>query len=1327
MKKVIYIIGLALLSLVMILALSIKKVSAATIESVEYEDTFDSSDGILNENWINNNAGISTDYNALRILNDNYEWGSHIVLNGYKMTKSCKVEFAVRLLNNEGQWVGFSYGTKNPSYDFPYASGAIIMYPSSSLCDLFVSQSGALNDKDSYKYPLNVFDNALTNINKVVFEFTKEGENLYDIHGYVYDYETDKLKSDCDFGVETIADGYFGFNTCKTSLDIFEFNVYENDEIVYEDDFSNSSIKYTTSGSSSSTWQATNFFSPNNLILGRISKLDLSKNNSSVTYKNEIKENLNKDIDVVYSLEMDLFLNEMTYSGSTGFEIGKKKVDENGFYIGIKRNTLGYSLYLTDEELITTYKLDELNNVTNFKIIVYNNNNFGCYIDNELIYSDNYSGINHGFFSIISKCDSESKGCYIDNFIFVKNSYLEVLSPDYETSFDDTTSTLFNGYEYKSFYTPSSIYYMGLGISTPIYSDAFKNNGYLNITDAGEFTSFGSKAKYKDFIMRFDVTFTNINDWAQVGIEVGKDVISDSATNSKFVAFESTKDGVSYISNKCVSKENLNRGSINGISASFIENATYNFMFVVYNNTIQMFYKEKNEDLSLLSTLRMEFNNVDTYGYETAFFNGFNGYLENFSIENIDFDYSTNNYNGDDETLRTIRYDFSKINELKAFNANSYILSNNIIYISDDYFETKGKTESNITRLFIDEINGAISYKHSNIQVSLNEYNNVISLYNNGSLIDNIYLYEANYCNSILEIEELNKLIIIRFKDGERGDSELYSCEHRYVLDNDNSINSKIVIEVEGSLLLKKLSIFNLDNNITYTKKEYTKTSNRKVKESIQEKDNITDYNEYEYEIVTDSATFDSLVKGCNSSITSNILIVAFIVIMLLVLVIRKGNLNKMKKFNIINLMLIFILTFVLSSCEQTKKQKIEYEFNYDYMFGMCDPSGDLGGGVDEGITNEWLKDICEVSGAKSFRIWVSLGGLFLVNSDNELIFNETYKEKTHDYVNKLVEGGIENILFLPTSYVYPYGTDYSGYDVPDPNENGEDYQGFLNIMAKAYEMLAREFPDINNFETGNEPDLNGSGMHKKGYVYGANASANSEYIYSSDELGEIIADMSYYCRKAIKSVNEKNKLALPGLSLYYEPEFIENIYLAIESKKLPFGYEYSDVDSDNYFDIIDWHPYAYAGNIGSALELKVTDEMWDEWMDTIFMIHDICVKHGDSEKPVYFSEFGYTDVGKEEYQDTIALNMVKALELIKENMPWVEAVFCFRGTTLVSQKASDIGTEENFGMFYNKDDIENAGIAKPVAKIAIEFFNTGSKLPHYKDYEYLRNKYKHN
>ena len=132
-----------------------------------------------------------------------------------------------------------------------------------------------------------------------------------------------------------------------------------------------------------------------------------------------------------------------------------------------------------------------------------------------------------------------------------------------------------------------------------------------------------------------------------------------------------------------------------------------------------------------------------------------------------------------------------------------------------------------------------------------------------------------------------------------------------------------------------------------------------------------------------------------------------------------------------LSLLFVFVMTLSvgLMGCKspKTSSDQEEYTFNRDYFFGMCDPSGSLGGGVDKAITNEWLGDVSDVMGIKSFRLWVSLdgnlGGLFNVDIENNLTFNQAYllqmQKAYHSKGQNQTACFQQNILLSNLSYCY--------------------------------------------------------------------------------------------------------------------------------------------------------------------------------------------------------------------------------------------------------------------------------------------------------------------
>lgn len=392
----------------------------------------------------------------------------------------------------------------------------------------------------------------------------------------------------------------------------------------------------------------------------------------------------------------------------------------------------------------------------------------------------------------------------------------------------------------------------------------------------------------------------------------------------------------------------------------------------------------------------------------------------------------------------------------------------------------------------------------------------------------------------------------------------------------------------------------------------------------------------------------------------------------------------------------------LLSACNINSKKS--YTYDYTYFNGICALSGDFNNGVDYGLTNEWTKGKVKALNAKSARVWIALSGLFNVEENDEIVLNQSYYKIMIDHIDKFKEGGVENFVCLYSSFLHPYGyVPSTGYVVPDPREEYEQYTRFLDLQAKASAKIKELFPDINNFEPANEPDFACPGcIHKNGFIFGGGMSVNYSFIYNDDDKVSILLDLCWYVREAVRKVDPNAKVVFPGLTNQASvPDFVDLIYQKVESKTLPTKQEKSDIDPDNYFDILNWHPYPTKFDNENNVD-------WDAWVEFNQSVHNVMVKHKDDGKPVYFTELGWTDFGS---RDEVVLNRIgnnytTAFRLIKEKMPWVASVFAFRLTNLVYQIIDDTGGEENFGLFYHPNDPLTPAKPKPAAYAVAKAFN---------------------
>ena len=402
---------------------------------------------------------------------------------------------------------------------------------------------------------------------------------------------------------------------------------------------------------------------------------------------------------------------------------------------------------------------------------------------------------------------------------------------------------------------------------------------------------------------------------------------------------------------------------------------------------------------------------------------------------------------------------------------------------------------------------------------------------------------------------------------------------------------------------------------------------------------------------------------------------------------------------------LLSTLAISLSSCNKDNGGSPKtYTYDYSYFNGICALTGEFNNGVDIGLTNDWTASKVKAIKAKSFRLWIALSGLFNVDENNELHVNHKYYLVMKDHIDKLKDAGVENFLIMYSSFIYPLGyATTTGYVVPDPREEYEEYIQFLNLQKEASKQIITMFPEIKNFEPANEPDFACPGcIHKNGFIFGGDMSVNYNHIFNDDDKTSIICDLCWYVKEGINEVDKTAKVAIPGLTNQATTaDFLDLIYKKIESKALPAGQTYSDNNPDHYFDIINWHPYPNQFNEDNLIN-------WNAWVNYQKSVYQVVINHNDEGKEVYFSELGWTDFGanSDETLEAIANNYLTAFNLIKQNMPWVTAVFAFRLTNLKYQLIDQTGGEENFGLFYHPDDDIHHGEPKPAAYAIAKIFN---------------------
>lgn len=411
---------------------------------------------------------------------------------------------------------------------------------------------------------------------------------------------------------------------------------------------------------------------------------------------------------------------------------------------------------------------------------------------------------------------------------------------------------------------------------------------------------------------------------------------------------------------------------------------------------------------------------------------------------------------------------------------------------------------------------------------------------------------------------------------------------------------------------------------------------------------------------------------------------------------------------------------------------------------------GELVQGVSDGAVSyastAFVTDMVQAYGVNTFRVWMpNVGkavpngnGGYTVSLDQEKLAN------VKTLVSQLKANGVTQILafqspLIPDDvarYVDKNGNTWTQAQVDNkevnaadlirkdsyafPEPGNEKYTAFMKVQEEYFKQLAAAIPDITHYEGVNEPEK-GTTVHKIGWLTDAEKAllsssgsyTKSSYEYTMAQIAQITMDYNHAMTAGVKASNASAKILSSGLmTVSLTKDYLKAAYAYIKNS--------DDKNTDNYFEILNWHPYVFLGNAGdysseSGLPYSNADT-WDEetwktnWVQFQKDLHKIAEDNGDGNKPVWFTEFGVSDCGDNTTYGTITEDMTASrlktmFELVQKNLSFVDTVIFFRMFDM-EYDASDFNSayEGNFGMIEEFDKINSStGALKAIGKTFYE------------------------
>lgn len=846
---------------VVLLAVSISTqfidVNAATSKCKTLEESFNNEK--ISDKWYGNNVDISVDYNAMR-FNSAYYWSGAAVLNAYQRQDKCRLVFDISLSEyGNDSWIGLGFGGENPSATFDLYDGYILLNPSVvSVVDLKnISSSTSANLQASS----GLFDKLSEGKATVTAEFKtisadKCGISLdirfSDNSSVAYSWNNISLADD---------NKYFSFNSSNTLWDITSFKVLDgNGKEQFSDDFSQNTMTYETDSYADGNWHICKSYTKEQIFIGQIGKAEFKENDSRLINFKPLSAST--DCEYIYEISYLINIAELNNGSAFGLGLGMEKNDsdlDSNAFLGLTKldDERGAFVLIKDGEIqktVSAFALASLSVSDNkfkkaiikikydFSVIFSIENLSAKYTD---IMYDGYWGMGN-----VALKSGAANHVYIDDIDMNSYETAAFATEDASNSFAGTKSEKSDGMDVKDYYINEEKWFLGNKVSQKLYIEGDENPALL-FNSCNEYSCFGYRQKYDEYVVQFDAVVSGLTDGMKnssyTGEEFNGQSFGLSFNKSSFFTNASMTASVSVFyngwdrsnirsairGNKCATVNGQNEVEIADTDINFWADDTtkYNFMFIVRNRTVGIYFKRDSEPESELGICRAEFADVDTDGYVAVFGMGNVSFsLSNYRIINIG---SKAIESGESAFSVRETFDGKKVSDKLILNESTKIENGKLSLVEKGGFYTADKMNNCLLNLDVSDINGSFEIDFSgNNAIIFNSEQKTIGFVENGKtrfidLPTDRNFSDDGYTTEISILLLGNSAEIGFMSEGESTDF-LYKPIAEYSWENEFSKES-IFFGCSDSIELDNVCIYNLDSDYTAQTEDYSQ--NNKVAE----------------------------------------------------------------------------------------------------------------------------------------------------------------------------------------------------------------------------------------------------------------------------------------------------------------------------------------------------------------------------------------------------------------------------------------------------------------------------------------------------------------
>lgn len=326
----------------------------------------------------------------------------------------------------------------------------------------------------------------------------------------------------------------------------------------------------------------------------------------------------------------------------------------------------------------------------------------------------------------------------------------------------------------------------------------------------------------------------------------------------------------------------------------------------------------------------------------------------------------------------------------------------------------------------------------------------------------------------------------------------------------------------------------------------------------------------------------------------------------------------------------------------------------------------------------------------KSVRVWSHIRWLLT----DPVTVNRPLAEAYHEMYALLKAAGVTQIVGMSHYWFFPEGMHMPAGEcscVPlRDTAPGSDYQRFLELYEASWRTLAAEFPEVTDWETGNEFN------HKVFLSPAEPVDETGRDWFTIEERADICTDMMFRAARGIRSVRPDAGIIMPGMAPVGERG--EGVYatsIAAEYdgmiRTLRRIYEnihssaFGSANPRDFFDQLAWHPYYAEQEADGSWRWRVPDE---KWVAVNKAVYNVAVEAGDAGVGCCLTEWGFNDWGTEEADESLVTHVREGLRLIRERMPFVSTVHAYRFYDSMGYVSEE---KDNYAFFTMKNGLLTA------------------------------------